>query len=382
MFVAALGLRPQLLAIGPVLPLMREDLGMSHAAASLLVAIPLISMGIFALPAGWILRRMTVRRAVASCLTALVGFSLIRPVAPNAEVLLLATVGVGVGIGLGGAMLPVFVKDRFASRPAFASGLMANGFQVGAGVAGAAIAPLAVALGGWREALFVISVLAVPLPWIWLRLARTQPLSVSPVSSSPVSLNRLLLVLILAFALRSVVFQCLAAWLPTVYIERGWSEASAGFLAAVLIATTVPATIATSVTADRIGTRQQYLIWSSVLLLAAIAGFVLAPAHAFVWTVMAGAGIGVLFPLGMALPLDVADGPKQAARTTSIVLGGGYTLAAAGPVGMGLIRDATGSFVPALVGLMVMAVLLVASSVWLTPTRLQSMRSQAIVEIT
>ena len=48
LFVASLAMRPQILAIGPLLPLMREDLGLSAGVAGLLTTIPVLCMGLFA----------------------------------------------------------------------------------------------------------------------------------------------------------------------------------------------------------------------------------------------------------------------------------------------------------------------------------------------
>ncbi len=48
LFVASLALRMQLLSIGPLLPLIRADLGLSAAPAGLLTTIPVLCMGLFA----------------------------------------------------------------------------------------------------------------------------------------------------------------------------------------------------------------------------------------------------------------------------------------------------------------------------------------------
>ena len=45
LFLAALTLRAQLVGIGPLLPLIKTDLGVSHAVAGLLGTIPVLCMG-------------------------------------------------------------------------------------------------------------------------------------------------------------------------------------------------------------------------------------------------------------------------------------------------------------------------------------------------
>ena len=46
----------------------------------------------------------------------------------------------------------------------------------------------------------------------------------------------------------------------------------------------------------------------------------------------------------MTMPLDVADHPSDVGAMAALMLGAGYTLSAIGPVVLGLLRDAAGSF--------------------------------------
>ena len=57
-----------------------------------------------------------------------------------------------------------------------------------------------------------------------------------------------------------------------------------------------------------------------------------------------GFGIGCGFSLSMALPVDVAHDGASVAATTGLMLLVAYLIAAASPVGLGAIRDLTGSY--------------------------------------
>ena len=59
---------------------------------------------------------------------------------------------------------------------------------------------------------------------------------------------------------------------------------------------------------------------------------------------MAGRAIGAVFPLCLAMCLDVAHEPAEAGAAAALMLLGGYLLAALAPFGLGAVRDATGSF--------------------------------------
>jgi CP family cyanate transporter-like MFS transporter len=60
-------------------------------------------------------------------------------------------------MGLGNALLPVSVKERFADRPVFATGVYAAGINIGATLSSASAVPLEHALGSWRDPLLVFS---------------------------------------------------------------------------------------------------------------------------------------------------------------------------------------------------------------------------------
>ena len=66
LFFAGLALRPQIVGVGPLIPSIQDDLGVSHAVAGLLTTIPVLCMGLFALPAPRISSRYGTRLAIAT----------------------------------------------------------------------------------------------------------------------------------------------------------------------------------------------------------------------------------------------------------------------------------------------------------------------------
>src|SRR5262249_10028671 len=101
LFFAALALRPQVVGIAPLLPAIRDDLGLSHAVAGLLGTIPVLCMGLFALPAPGFARRLGSRRAVFLAVASIGAFGVVRAVVPGPVALIALTVPVAVGLGLG-----------------------------------------------------------------------------------------------------------------------------------------------------------------------------------------------------------------------------------------------------------------------------------------
>ena len=62
------------------------------------------------------------------------------------------------------------------------------------------------------------------------------------------------------------------------------------------------------------------------------------------WLVIFGVGTGAIFPLCLALPLDLTDSEAGAARLTAWMLGFGYIVSAGSPTAVGGLRDLTGDF--------------------------------------
>jgi CP family cyanate transporter-like MFS transporter len=379
LFLAALTLRPQLVGVGPLLPSIQSDLGVSHAVAGLLGTIPVLCMGLFAPPAPFLSGRIGSRRAIGAALALVGAFGVARAVVPSAAGVVLLTFPIGIGMGLAGAMLPVAVKERFSDRPAFATGVYTAGITIGAAVAAAVAVPLAHAANGWRTPLLVIGVVSTALAALWLWLTRSEPQHVRT-ELRPLRLpvrNPLAWRLVTAFFLMSFVFYGLNSWLPDVYVERGWSQSAAGGLLAVLNTLTIPVGFVVAWAADHRGTRRMWLSGAATLQLVSLAGVVLAPSAGWLWAVLLGVSIGPLFPLTMTLPLDAAEGPAEVAALAGMMLGLGYTLSSTGPLLLGAVRDLSGGFNAVLWVLVAAAALLLLVDASFSPARLAAGRSSA-----
>jgi CP family cyanate transporter-like MFS transporter len=379
LFLAALTLRPQLVGIGPLLPSIQRDLDVSHAVAGLLGTIPVLCMGLFAPPAPFLSGRIGSRGAIGAAVALIGVFGIARAVVPGAVGVILLTVPIGVGMGLGNALMPVAVKERFSERPGFTTGVYTMGITAGATISAAIAVPLAQAAGGWRTPLLVIGAVSTALAGAWIWLTRSEPAHVRT-DLRPLKLplrNPLGWRLVGAFSLMSFVFYGLNSWLPDAYVERGWSQSSAGALLAVLSGVSIPVGFAVAWAADHIGTRRGWLVGSSALQVLSLLGVVLLPGAGWLWAVLLGMSIGPLFPLTMTLPLDAAEGPAEVAALAGMMLGLGYVLASAGPLLLGAVRDLTGGFNAVLWALVGASALLLIVDSSLSPARLARHRSSA-----
>jgi CP family cyanate transporter-like MFS transporter len=359
LFIAAVTLRPPIVGLGPLIPEIRPALGLSHTLAGLLVAVPVACLGIFALPAGWVIARFGLVLAMAGALAGAASFGMLRAASADAVQLFLGTVGTGAALGLAGALLPGAVKAAAPGQAGLATGVYAVGIQLGAALAGIVAVPLSIALGGWRGSIAAMSAVCLLACVAWLMgMRRALPLRPARVQHLRLPFGRWRAWHLAAlFSINSICFWGLTAWLPSYYVERGWTGVSAGLLIAVMNLAALPATIIVPWLSDRRGVRRPFLAASGIVLALAIAGVLVAPDAAVAWMIIGGVAIGAMFTLTLTLPVDIGERPVEVAGLAAIMLAGGYVVAAGSPAMLGWVRDLTGSFTVSLGALAVIALL-------------------------
>jgi CP family cyanate transporter-like MFS transporter len=380
LFVGGFATRPQMMAVGPLIPLIQDDLGVSHAVVGLLPTIPILCMGLFALVAPIAAQLLGTRLAMTLSIVLMAVFGVVRAIAPDALLILVATVPIGIGIGVGGALLPIAVKERFSRRPAFATGMYTNGIQVGAAGSAAIAAPIALWLGGWRESLVVLSIVTLAVGIAWHVLTRSDAAATRRTGATrphwPLR-DPVAWMLVASFALRAGIFQALLAWLPAIYVERGWSITAAGLLPLAITVGGMPATWLATRSADIRGSRRLYMSVASALMIVVAMLFVVFPDIGYLGAVFCGMCLGTIFPIALTLPLDLAERPADAGALASMMLAGGFLGSAAAPFLLGVARDFRGDFTASLVLLSFFSALMLAVTLFMSPERLAARRAAA-----
>jgi CP family cyanate transporter-like MFS transporter len=346
MGLGSVSLRPQLVGIGPLLPNIQHSLGVTHAIAGLLVTIPVLCMGLFAPTAAVLASRVGTNRAVGGALVLVAVAGIARAITPGAALVLLVTLPVGIGMALGNALMPLAVKGGVPGRPLLGTGVYTTGIQVGSFVAAIVAVPVADIWFGWRGALGAFGIAAAAGAIAWLAFAPRGQGSVVDVNAIPrLPVRNLTAWLLVAmFLCVATNYYGLSAWLPDAYQERGWSEGHAALLIGIFNLATLPAGLFVTFWGDRLGSRRAYMLLAAVALTAGTVLLIEAPSGAYAWAFVGGFGNGMMFPLMMTMPLDVARRPADVSAVTGMMLGFGYTLAAIAPFGLGAVRDSTGSF--------------------------------------
>jgi CP family cyanate transporter-like MFS transporter len=291
-------------------------------------------------------------------MAATAGFGLLRAAAPEGVSVILLTVGVGFGMGVVGPVFTQVVRTSLPHRPTLGTGAYAMGYIIGSTAAAAGAVALAAAFGGWRGAFAATAVASfIALAGWWLVAPRQAHDRVAPQLPRLPFRRSVGWLLGLGFGLQSVLFYAAVAWLPSIYIERGWTTAEAASLNAFFAVLGIIPTLTVPVIARWIRSRRAQLALAAGLALAGSMGIAsggVGPPSAgsnglvaYGAVVLLAFGVGIFFPILLTLPVEVADSPAQSSALAALMLLVGYTLASVGPVVLGAARDVTGSFVVA-----------------------------------
>lgn len=372
--LVAIALRPGIVAIGPVLPMIIADFGLSHTTASLLTTIPGILMGLLALPAPWLARRYGRNTVLMVSLAVLSVSMLMRAFAPHASIMLAITFFVGAGIAVPGALFGGIVKSRFPGHTAIVIGIYSAALSLGSTVSAAISGPIALhSSSGWRMAIGVWSVLGVVAALVWLLVMRDERKhkgaeEVNLPSRLPIRNGKAWLIA-LFFACDNFLFYSILPWTASMYQEHGIAPDKAGLILASFFAVFMisnPTIGCLSKSLDR----RAWLGLCSVITIVGLLGLAIAPlASPFLWVSLCGFGLGGAFTLGMTLPLDNTHSADAVNSWTALMLTTTYLIAATGPLIVGKIRDVTGGFQASYSVLVIAGCAMFAMSFFLSPTK-------------
>ncbi|OKO87384.1 MFS transporter [Bradyrhizobium sp. NAS80.1] len=344
--LVGINLRPTIAAIGPLLDGIQRDTGLSDSGASLLTALPVALMGICLLGTGRLQQAIGRHRGVAVGLVFIGLACLARWVSHGMGTLLATAILGGVGIAMVQALMPAIIREQAGNRSAGLMGLYSTAIMGGAMVSAAA-SPWIGNLGGWSVALGIWALPVVAGLSAWLmrgHVSRTGNAS----DGFGIYRKARAWLLLAFFGFGTGAYTLVLAWLPPFYTQLGWPATVAGAMLGALTFAEVIAGIAVSVWIDRFPDRRPALFLAIAALLAGLACLCLAPlALAWPAAILAGLGIGALFPLSLIIAMDHGTNAAEAGAIAGFVQGGGYLLAALLPLVAGLLRQELSDLTPA-----------------------------------
>jgi CP family cyanate transporter-like MFS transporter len=354
--VVAINLRASITVVGPIVDDIRDDLGLSSAAAGLLTTLPVLAFAFASPVAGPLARRIGIERTLAGALALIVAGALLR-VTGSVWAAFAGTGLIGVGIAGGNVLLPALVKRDLPERVGPVTSLYVTVMVSFAAIASTVAVPLAEDMGlGWEGALAVWGIPAAAGLAIWLPRALRNGSHESRTGSPPPRATRMrgsaIAWWVTAFmGLQSFSYYALIAWLPELLQDSGVSAARAGVLMGVMQAVSIGATIAVPILAGRSRDQRGIVVASTLLGTASSVGLLIAPGDlALVWSAGVGLAGGATISLALTLfALRTRDG-TDAAALSGMAQSIGYGIAAVGPFMIGALHDATDGWdVPAVI---------------------------------
>ncbi|MGB1313809.1 MAG: CynX/NimT family MFS transporter [Bizionia paragorgiae] len=358
----AINLRPALSSIGPLVGMIRQDLGLTETLLGLLTTLPLIAFGIISTMTPLFTKRFGIGNTLLAALILLSMGIVVRSIG-GIITLYLGTILLGLAIAFGNVLIPALIKRNFPHKAGLVTSLYSGIMSLGAAVAAGLSYPLAQAMGmGWRGSLVVWAALAIIALIIWMpnlkRIKRTTPSRSFKEAMKKLSGSLLVWKLALYMGLQSFAFYVILAWLPAILIDRGFDASYAGWMLSLSQATGIIGAILIPIWA---GSRKDQRLVIAVLVLIEVFSLIglMIPSLGMVelWTGLIGMALGGTFGLALLLIVLRSHDAETAAELSGIVQSIGYFIAATGPFIVGLIYDITEVWNYAIILLLVLAIL-------------------------
>jgi MFS transporter, CP family, cyanate transporter len=347
-------LRLTILAIPPVIPMMKADLGLSDTEVGVLAGIPVILFSAAALPGSLLMARWGPARTLIAGLLMTGIASGLRGACPNALTLDAATVLVGLGVAIMQPAMPPLVRLWAPHHVGFGTAVYTNGLLVGEILPVALTLPFIVPLtgGGWRWSLVVWGGLVVAIAIGVAAFAphgKQQELAILRPRAWPNWRNSLIWRLGLIFGSVNSIYFATNSFLPVYLASTGRNDAISGALTALNLGQ-LPASFILLAMADRLAGRAWPYAVAGVVSILGVAGVVFASGIGTIAAaaLMGFAGAATLI-LTLALPPMLCR-PEEVGSTTAAMFTMSYGSAVITPIVSGIVSDATGvpaaAFIP------------------------------------
>lgn len=360
--LVSLNLRPAIVAVGPLTEAIQSDTGMNASMMSLLTTVPVICLGVFAVAASPLARRMGFEVGVLIAVVLILCGSALRLFDP-VPALFVGSIVAGCGIALGNVLIPSLIKRDFERHTGVMMALYSVALQVGATIGAGLTLPLGSALGlQWRASLAIWGTLAAVAVLAWLPVAAlSRTVAGTPGMRYQVWRSRLGWSAGAFIGLQSGVFFALSAWMPSLLQEGGMSADRAGFMVSVVAFMGIVGGLPMPLLAARVSNQRWLVVCVISAFMLGLIGLLIDPVSlALPSAVVLGLGQGAGLSLALTLFNLRSRTASGAAQLSGMAQSVGYVIAALAPFMVGAVHDVTGEWnVPIIILLLTLAPLAV-----------------------
>jgi CP family cyanate transporter-like MFS transporter len=350
--VAAAGfnLRTAITSLPPLFPDLGTRLHLSATALSVLAATPVICFGVVSAFAAWLNRRFGEEPILLVALGVLTAGLLLRGAAP-AVLLFPGTALAASAIAILNVLLSSMVKRRWPERAGLLIGIYLTMLSLGAILSSLLSVPLYRSSGGSvRLALGLWAAPAALAALLWLPQLRYRAHLPAPVpvpAPGRIKVYKYALTWqVTAFmGLQSLLYYAALSWVPTIFQDRGASAVTAGNLLALMGVGNLATSLIVPVLAQRAHGQRALVLPSIIGTAAGLTGVLWAPlGQAPLWILVLGVSQGACLGLAIFFMMARSPNPGVAASLSAFSQSVGYLAASAGPLEVGLLHTATGSW--------------------------------------
>ncbi|SNR36462.1 MFS transporter [Blastococcus mobilis] len=363
--LTALNLRTAVTSVGPVLEEIERGLGISSGLAGVITTMPVLCFALIGFTGPALSARYRDSHVLAGALIAMSGGLALRSLADAFPVFLAGTALAMAGGALGNVMLPSLVKRHFPARTGPLVGAYSTAMGLGATLAAVAAQPVADAAGdeGWRWALVVWAVPALVAAAVWLAVPASP--GVSREGHAAVRMRALVhsptaMALTAFFGVQALQAYVVIGWSAQYLRDSGLTAATAGLLLGLNSVVGLPlSAVIPSLTVRPRMQRPLLLVFLANYVIGWVGLWIAPTAAPWLWMTLIAVGMGT-FSMVLTLIGLRARTPETVSALSTVTQGWGYVIAGAGPLLVGVLRGATGSydgmFVIVLVGVAVLGV--------------------------
>lgn len=352
----ALNLRSAVGSLGVLLDPVSAELGFNSTVAGALTTLPVLCFAGFGALSPRVVRLSGLNRTAFGLLLVAAAGLAARAVVDSGVVFIALTVVALAAAAVGNVILPALAKQHLPEHVAVVSALYGAALMGGAALSSGLTVPIADATGGWRTGLGAWAVLAVAAAVPWIPLLRHDvrvPVTASHagIGMRDVARSPMAWALAASFGLQSSQAYAQFGWFPLMLDDAGLTAAKAGAMLGVIGAVGIPMSLTLPKLIRWTGDRPVLPWLFASTTVAGWCGVLWAPTAApIAWSVLLGIG-GAMFPWCLTMIGQRSATVAGTAALSAFVQGAGYSLAALGPFGVGLMHGATGGFDIAIYGL-------------------------------
>jgi len=343
----SINLRTSIASVGPLIPFIREDLGISNGAAGFLTTLSLITFAIFSLFAPSLGKKLGHGKAIFLGII-LLALGVVIRVQGGIALLYLGTALTGVGIVTANVLMIPFFKARIPEKIGLMTALLSTGMSLFAAIASGISVPLAEELGwGWRGALLSwvgLMVLAL-IAWIPQLSPPKSKDNAEALEGKNVWKSRLAWQITGFMGTQSVMYFTMITWLPDLLIARGMTPVNAGMALFYMQLISLIGAFFTPNLLLRLPQQSGVVIVVGIgYLLGYSALFIHNELLTFAALTVIGIGSGASLSIAYTLISMRTAEALTTSRLSGMVQSAGYVLAAFGPLVFGICLDVFGNW--------------------------------------